>query len=81
MASRKATAPAVNFSNLDKIFFPSDGFTKGDLIRYYLEIVPALLPHFHNRPVTPIRMPDGVHGERFYEKNAPGETKGGPNSF
>ncbi|HUR57561.1 MAG TPA: ATP-dependent DNA ligase, partial [Opitutaceae bacterium] len=70
--SRKA--PAVSFSNLDKVFFPATGFTKGDLIRYYIEVAPVLIPHFRGRPVTLIRMPNGVKGERFYEKNAPGHT-------
>jgi bifunctional non-homologous end joining protein LigD len=73
MARRKQSTE-VNFSNLDKVFFPATKFTKGDLIRYYIEIAPMLLPHFRRRPVTLIRMPNGVRGERFYEKNAPGHT-------
>ena len=70
---RGKTAKAeVSFSNLEKVFFPATGFTKGDLIRYYVDVAPVLVPHFRQRPVTLIRMPDGVRGERFYEKNAPG---------
>jgi bifunctional non-homologous end joining protein LigD len=69
---RKATKVEVSFSNLEKVFFPATGFTKGDLIRYYVDVAPVLVPHFYQRPVTLIRMPDGVRGERFYEKNAPG---------
>lgn len=61
----------VPFTNVGKIFFPQAGFTKGDLILYYLEVAPALLPHLRDRPVTVIRMPDGVSGEAFYEKNVP----------
>src|SRR4051812_13195037 len=73
MPRRKPTVPEVKFSNLDKVFFPGNGFTKGDLIRYYIEVAPVLLPHFRDRPVTRIRMPDGVRGDqRFYEKNAAG---------
>jgi bifunctional non-homologous end joining protein LigD len=73
MAPRKKTQAEVAFSNLDKVFFPGNGFTKGELIRYYLQVAPVLLPHFVDRPVTRIRMPDGVRGDqRFYEKNAPG---------
>ncbi len=68
---RKKAAAALAFTNTDKVFFPS-GFTKGDMIRYYLEIAPVLLPHLKERPVTLIRFPDGVKGESFYEKNAPG---------
>ena len=63
--------PDIAFSNVHKIFFPKTGTTKGDVIRYYLEAAPALLPHFRDRPVTLIRFPDGVNGEKFYEKNAP----------
>lgn len=61
----------VSFTNLDKIFFPETGFTKGEMIRYYLDVAPFILPHLARRPVTVIRYPDGVTGEKFYEKNAP----------
>lgn len=69
---RKAPASRVEFKNLEKVFFPGNDFTKGDMVQYYLEVAPVLLPHFRDRPVTRIRMPDGVKGEPFYEKNAPG---------
>jgi bifunctional non-homologous end joining protein LigD len=64
----------VAFTHLEKIFFPKDGFTKGDMIKYYLDVAPYLLPHLKNRPVTLIRFPDGVTGQRFYAKNAPAFT-------
>lgn len=70
-AATSTAEPEVKFSNLDKVFFPKTGYTKGDMIRYYLDIGPWLLPHLHNRPITMIRFPDGVTGEKFYEKNAP----------
>ncbi|HVU18765.1 MAG TPA: non-homologous end-joining DNA ligase [Candidatus Didemnitutus sp.] len=63
--------PAVKFSNLDKVFFPRTGFTKGEMIQYYVSAAPCLLPHLAHRPVTLIRYPDGITGEKFYEKNAP----------
>ncbi|HEX2862639.1 MAG TPA: non-homologous end-joining DNA ligase [Lacunisphaera sp.] len=69
--AKQAKVPQVKFSNLDKIFFPKAGFTKGEMIKYYVDVAPYLLPHLHNRPVTLIRFPDGITGERFYEKNAP----------
>lgn len=70
--SRKNQPPSgVKFSNLERIFFPATGFTKGDMIRYYLEAAPYILPHLRGRPVTLIRFPDGVNGVKFYEKNAP----------
>ena len=58
-------------SNLDKVLYPKDGFTKGELINYYIRIAPVLLPHLKNRPLTMKRYPDGVEGEFFYEKNCP----------
>jgi bifunctional non-homologous end joining protein LigD len=72
VARKRTSESRVHFKNLEKVFFPGNGFTKGDMVKYYIEISPAILPHFRDRPVTRIRMPDGVRGERFYEKNAPG---------
>lgn len=63
--------PKVNFSNLDKVFFPKTGFTKGDMVKYYVDVASHMLPHLKNRPVSMVRFPDGVQGERFFEKNAP----------
>lgn len=71
MAAAAKVKREVKFTNLDKVFFPADKFTKADLIAYYLDVAPFLLAHLENRPVTLIRFPDGVSGERFYEKNAP----------
>lgn len=71
MAAPAKTKQEVKFTNLEKVFFPAAKFTKGDLIRYYAEVAIYLLPHLKNRPVTIIRFPDGVEGERFYTKNAP----------
>ncbi len=70
MASRQKP-PEVKFSNLTKVFFPEGKFTKGDVISYYVAVAPHLLPHLKDRPVTLIRFPDGVTGEKFYEKNIP----------
>jgi len=58
-------------SNLDKILYPEAGFTKSDVISYYLKIAPVLLPHLSGRPVTFFRCPDGVEGTSFFEKNLP----------
>ena len=66
-----SAAPDVKLTNLHKVFFPETGFTKGDMVRYYIDVAPYILPHLHRRPVTLIRFPDGVTGEKFYEKNAP----------
>lgn len=61
----------LRLSNLDKIYFPEKGYTKGDLITYYFNISPTMLPHLRARPLTLKRMPEGIHGGFFYEKNAP----------
>src|SRR5215813_2866038 len=58
-------------SNLNKILYPNAGFTKGQVIDYYIRIAPVLLPHLKDRPLTMKRYPDGVEGEFFYEKNCP----------
>ena len=61
----------VDVTNLDKVFYPKTGFTKGNIIDYYVRISPVLLPHLKNRAISLKRYPDGVEGFFFYEKNAP----------
>lgn len=61
----------VPVSNLSKIFYPKAGFTKGDVINYYIQISNVLLPHLKNRPLTLKRYPNGVEGGFFYEKRCP----------
>jgi bifunctional non-homologous end joining protein LigD len=58
-------------SNLDKVLYPEVGFTKAQVIDYYIRIAPMLLPHLKNRPITLKRYPDGVDGFFFYEKQCP----------
>ncbi len=58
-------------SNLDKVLYPATGTTKADVIDYYRRVAPALLPHLAGRPPTLVRAPDGVDGERFFEKRCP----------
>ena len=60
------------FSNLTKVFWPEDGYTKGDLIEYYRAIAPWLLAYLRNRPVVLTRYPDGIGGKSFFQKDAPG---------
>jgi bifunctional non-homologous end joining protein LigD len=59
---------AVKLSNLDKVFFPADGITKGDLLSYYSAAAPVLLPHLKGRPFTMKRFPDGIDGGHFFQK-------------
>lgn len=61
----------LQLSNLDKVLYPDSGFTKGDVIKYYSVIAPALLVHLKDRPVTLKRYPDGVEGKFFYQKECP----------
>jgi bifunctional non-homologous end joining protein LigD len=61
----------LEVSNLDKVFYPEAGFTKGDMIDYYRSVAEVLLPHIKQRPVTLKRYPNGVEGFSFYEKACP----------
>ena len=61
----------LKLSNLDKVLYPAAGFTKGQVIDYYVRIAPVLLPHLRGRPLTMKRYPNGVGGMYFYEKNCP----------
>lgn len=61
----------LKLTNRDKVLYPATGFTKGDLIDWYVAIAPALLPHLRDRPLTLKRYPDGVEGKFFYEKQCP----------
>jgi bifunctional non-homologous end joining protein LigD len=64
----------IRFTNLKKVFWPEDGYTKGDMIAYYRAIAPWLLPYLRDRPVVLTRFPDGIHGKSFFQKDAPGFT-------
>ena len=61
----------VRLTNLDKVYWPEHGFTKGQMIDYYTRIAPAILPHLRDRPLTLKRYPEGIDGQMFYEKNCP----------
>jgi bifunctional non-homologous end joining protein LigD len=61
----------LKLSNLDKVFFPVEGITKGDLLEYYRAVAPVLLPHLRDRPFTMVRWPDGIEAGRFFQKDAP----------
>jgi bifunctional non-homologous end joining protein LigD len=59
----------VRLSNLDKPYWPEEGITKGDLLRYYRDVAPTLLPHLRDRPFTMKRYPDGLQGRPFFRKD------------
>lgn len=65
----------VRITNIDKVLFPDDGLTKGDLASHYYNVAPLMLPFLRDRPITMQRVPDGIYGEAFYEKQCP---KGAP---
>lgn len=61
----------VKLTNLGKIYWPEDGYTKGDLVEYYRGITPWLLPYLTDRPLVMTRFPDGIHGKSFFQKDLP----------
>ncbi len=75
-ARRAAVAPdaeprVVRLSNLRKVFWPDEGYTKGDLIAYYETVAPLMLPYLKDRPAVLTRYPDGIKGKSFFQKDAP----------
>jgi bifunctional non-homologous end joining protein LigD len=64
----------VTLSNLEKVMYPASGFTKGQVIDYYIKASRFILPHLKGRPLTLKRYPEGVTGDFFYEKNVPKHT-------
>ncbi len=70
----KVDGRELSISNVGKVYFPGNGFTKGQVIAFYSDIAETILPHLRDRPLTLKRHPEGVTGEHFYEKNAPAHT-------
>jgi len=66
----------LKLSNLDKVFWPDEGITKGDLLGYYREISSTLVPHLRGRPFTMKRLPNGIEGGSFFQKDAPSHMPG-----
>jgi bifunctional non-homologous end joining protein LigD len=72
----------IRVTHLDRMYWPADkslrqpSVTKRDLLRYFVQVSPYMLPHLADRPLTMIRMPDGIHGQRFYQKHWHGERPG-----
>ncbi len=61
----------IELSNLEKVFYPDDHILKAELIEYYLKVAPTILAHAKGRPLSLVRYPDGIDGERFFQKNRP----------
>jgi len=64
----------LSLSNLDKVLYPQTGTTKGEVLNYYAQVSPVMLPHLKDRAVTRVRWPHGTGGSSFFEKNAPQGT-------
>jgi bifunctional non-homologous end joining protein LigD len=64
----------IRLTNLEKVLWPEDGYTKADLIRYYAEVSPYLVPWLRDRPLTMKPFPDGIAGQSFYQKDKPDFT-------
>jgi bifunctional non-homologous end joining protein LigD len=73
-APKVVKAPEVPLSNLQKIYWPAERYTKGQLVEYYKTISPWLLPYLKDRPLVLTRFPDGIEGKSFYQKDAPDFT-------
>jgi len=71
-----AVEKKIPFTNLKKVFWPEEGYTKGDLIEFYRVISPWLLPYLRDRPLVMTRYPDGITGKSFFQKDAPGFAPG-----
>jgi len=69
---RKPNPGSVELSREDKVFFPKEGITKGELISYYRTVADLLLSHVRDRPMTLQRFPDGIAADGFYKKQVPG---------
>jgi bifunctional non-homologous end joining protein LigD len=66
-----AEAKTVKLSSPDRVLFPDDGITKGDVFAYYEQVGPVIVPHLRDRPFTMKRYPHGITGEAFFQKQAP----------
>jgi bifunctional non-homologous end joining protein LigD len=68
---RRAAPRKVEATNAEKVFFPGEGITKGDVVAYYRRIAPYMLPFLKDRPIVLTRYPDGIEGKSFFQKDAP----------
>ena len=69
--AKRIGARTLSLSNLDKVLWPRDGYTKGDLVEYYESVAPYAVAHLAGRPLTLQRYPNGIEGQTFFEKQMP----------
>jgi bifunctional non-homologous end joining protein LigD len=73
---REINGHELKFNNLDKIFWPKEKLTKRDLLNYYYQVAPYMLPYLKDRPQTLYRYPNGIEGKSFYQKDVTGKVPG-----
>jgi len=71
---KKVNGHDLKFSNLSKVYWPEDGYTKRDMFNYYYQVAEFILPHLKDRPVSLNRFPGGIHGKSFYQKDVRGKA-------
>lgn len=71
---REVAGHSLKFSNLSKIYWPDDGVTKRDMLNYYYQVAPFILPYLQDRPQSLNRFPNGIHGKSFYQKDVTGKV-------
>lgn len=71
MSTGAVTVAGVEVSNADKVLFPADGYTKGDVATYVRDVADVMLPHVRGRPLALVRLPDGLGWNRFFQKEVP----------
>jgi len=71
---KKVNGHDLKFSNLSKVYWPEDGYTKRDMFNYYYQVAEFILPHLKDRPVSLNRFPGGIHGKSFYQKDVKGKA-------
>lgn len=73
---RSINGHELKFGNLSKVYWPKEGYTKRDLLNYYYQVAPVMLPYLKERPHTLNRHPNGIEGETFYQKDITGKAPG-----
>lgn len=71
----------LKFTNLSKVFWPEEGYTKRDMINYYYQVAPYMLPYMKDRPQTLNRFPNGIYGKSFYQKDVTGKVPDWINTY
>jgi len=79
--TKKINGHELTFTNLSKLYWPKDKLTKRDMINYYYQVAPYILPYLKNRPQSMNRHPDGINGESFYFKDVTGKAPGWIETF